>query len=116
MPVATVVGVVTSWQVHNTHRDWVHRQQAACRHMPAPKAEFIAAWAGPALGVSAVVVCVMLARWIRRRYGVRMWETKRGLVAFVGVLPNVVTILLELSTLYATYHPLHTGSILGDCG
>ncbi|MEU5428416.1 hypothetical protein AB0H73_22905 [Streptomyces olivoreticuli] len=116
VPVSTVVGVVTSWQVQNIDRDWVERQQAACRHMPFPKAEHVAAWAGPVLGISAVVVCVLLAKRIRRQYGVPLWGTKRGLVAYIGVWPGVLTIPLELFLLYATYSPVDSGPVLGDCG
>ncbi|MEU3754971.1 hypothetical protein AB0H17_19705, partial [Streptomyces olivoreticuli] len=54
VPLTTVVGVVTSWQVQSIDRDWGERQQAACRHMPFPKAEHVAAWTGPVLGISAV--------------------------------------------------------------
>ncbi len=78
--------------------------------------EHVAAWAGPVLGISAVVVCVLLARRIRRRHGVRLGETKAGLVAHVGVWPGVLTIPLELFLLYATYSPVDAGPVLGDCG
>ncbi|MBB4894676.1 NhaP-type Na+/H+ or K+/H+ antiporter [Streptomyces olivoverticillatus] len=115
VPLATVAGVVTSWQVEGIDRDWVDRQQAACRHMPFPAMEYLAAWTGPVLGISAVVVCVLLAKWMRRRHGVRIWETKWGLLAYFCVWPNVLTILLELFTLYATYSPIDSGPILGDC-
>ncbi|MDT0450533.1 hypothetical protein [Streptomyces hesseae] len=116
VPLATVIGVVTSWQVQEIDRDWVERQQAACRHMPLPTMEHVAAWAGPVLGISAVVVCVLLAKRIRRLHGVPLWGTKRGLVAYIGVWPGVLTIPLELFLLYATYSPVDSGPILGDCG
>ncbi|GAA3058747.1 hypothetical protein GCM10020000_46970 [Streptomyces olivoverticillatus] len=38
-----------------------------------------------------------------------------GLLAYFCVWPNVLTILLELFTLYATYSPIDSGPILGDC-
>ncbi|MHA7959998.1 hypothetical protein ACX9I7_19805 [Streptomyces sp. L500] len=116
VPLATVIGVVTSWQVQEIDRDWVERQQAACRHMSFPKMEYVAAWAGPVLGISAVVVCVLLAKRIRRLYGLPLRGTKRGLVAYIGVWPGVLTIPLELFLLYATYSPVDSGPILGDCG
>ncbi|WP_344027678.1 hypothetical protein [Streptomyces luteireticuli] len=115
VPFATVVGVVTSWQVQIIDNDWVERQQAACRHMPFPKMEYIAAWTGPVLGISAVAVCVLLAKRIRRRYGVPLWGTKRGLAAYICAWPGVLTIPLELFLLYAAYSPANSGPILGDC-
>ncbi|MBC2877582.1 MULTISPECIES: hypothetical protein [Streptomyces] len=116
VPFATVAGVVTSWQVQRIDGDWVDRQQAACRRLAFPTAEHVAAWAGPALGVSAVVVCVLLARWLRRRRGVRLAGTGPGLVAYLGAWPAVLTIPLELFLLYATYSPVGSGPVLGDCG
>ncbi|GAA0331172.1 hypothetical protein [Streptomyces blastmyceticus] len=68
------------------------------------------------LGISAVVVCVLLARRIRRQYGVPLRGTKRGLVAYIGAWPGVLTIPLELFLLYATYAPVESGPVLGDCG
>ncbi|MGI5340736.1 hypothetical protein ACQEVS_26740 [Streptomyces sp. CA-181903] len=116
VPLATAGGVVTSWQVQSIDSDWVDRQQAECRHLPFPKAEHVAAWAGPVLGLSAVVVCVLLARWFRRRHGVRLAGTRPGLVAYLGVWPGVLTIPIELFLLYATYSPVDSGPVLGDCG
>ncbi|GAA3048896.1 hypothetical protein GCM10020000_31640 [Streptomyces olivoverticillatus] len=84
--------------------------------MPFPKTEYAAAWAGAALGVTAVVVYVLLAKRIRRRYGVRLRETKPGLVACIGVWLNVLTIPMELITLYATYSSAASRVVLGDCG
>ncbi|MEU4732069.1 hypothetical protein [Streptomyces sp. NPDC023588] len=116
VPVATAIGVVSSYYVQVIHGDWVDRQQAACRHMPFPRAEHLAAWAGPILGMSAVVVCVLLAKSIRRRHGVPLGGTKRGLVAYIGVWPGVLTIPLELFMLWASYTSDGSGPILGDCG
>ncbi|WP_327131213.1 hypothetical protein OG311_07550 [Streptomyces sp. NBC_01343] len=97
-------------------RDWVDRQQAACRHMPVPTMEPVFAWAGPVLGLSALVVCLLLARWIRRRCGVRLWDTWPGLLAFVFAMLNVLAIAPELFMPWATCTPDGSGSILGDCG
>ncbi|WP_171162007.1 hypothetical protein [Streptomyces sp. I05A-00742] len=108
--------MVASWQVQSIDSDWVDRQQAACRHLPFPKTEHAAAWAGPVLGMSAVVVCVLLARRMRRQHGIRLAGTKLGLVAYIGVWPGVLTIPIELFLLYATYSPVDSGPILGDCG
>lgn len=116
VPVVATLGVVSSLYVQVIHADWVDRQQEACRHMPFPKTEYVAAWAGPILGISAVVVCVTLAQWIRRRHGVRLWDTWPGLVAVISVSLNVLAIMLELFMLWAAYTPDGSGSILGDCG
>ncbi|KOG85693.1 hypothetical protein ADK38_35255 [Streptomyces varsoviensis] len=116
VPFATLAGVVTSWQVQGIDSDWVDRQQAACRHLPFPKAEYVAAWSGVVLGVSAVVVCVLLARRVRRECGGRLAGTKAGLVAHIGAWAGVLTIPLELFLLYATYSPVDSGPVLGDCG
>ncbi|MBZ4319895.1 hypothetical protein [Streptomyces huiliensis] len=116
VPFATVVGVIVSWQVQGIHGDWVDRQQAACQRMPFPKAQHFAAWTGLALGISAVVVCVLLARQIRRRRGTRLADTKLGLLACTGAWLGALTIPVELFLLYATYSPDPSGSILGDCG
>ncbi|MEU9182564.1 hypothetical protein AB0C90_38275 [Streptomyces sp. NPDC048550] len=115
VPITAAFGVLSSYYVQVIHEDWVDRQQAACRHMPFPKMEHVAAWSGPILGISAVVVCVLLARRVRRRYGIRLWETWPGLVAFICVWINVLAILLELFMLWATYTPDGSGSVLGDC-
>ncbi|MFJ6720917.1 hypothetical protein [Streptomyces sp. NPDC091259] len=116
VPVVAVLGVVTSLRVQDIDSDWVHRQQAACRHMPFPKMEYVVAWSGPILGVAAMAVCALLARWIRRRCGMRLWDTWPGLLAFVCAMLNLLAILLELFMLWATYTPDGSGPILGDCG
>ncbi|MEU3772522.1 hypothetical protein AB0F11_04775 [Streptomyces sp. NPDC032472] len=116
VPVVAVFGVVTSLRAEDIDMDWVHRQQAACRHMPFPKMEYVVAWSGLLLGLSAVAVCLLLARRIRRRCGLRLWDTWPGLLAFVCALLNVVAILLELFMLWTTYNPYIPGPILGDCG
>lgn len=116
VPVVAVLGVVTSLRVEDIDMDWVHRQQASCRHMPFPKVEYVVAWAGPLLGLTAMAVCVLLARWIRRRCGLRLWDTWPGLLAFVCAMLNVPAILLELFMLWTTYSPDMSGPILGDCG
>ncbi|MFI6144378.1 hypothetical protein [Streptomyces sp. NPDC051109] len=116
VPLLATLGVASSYKVQSIHGDWVDRQQAACRHMPFPKMEHVAAWSGPVLGLSAMVVCLLLARWIRRRCGVRIWDTWPGLSAFVFAMLNIVAILLELFVLWAAYTPDGSGPILGDCG
>ncbi|MGW5346324.1 hypothetical protein [Streptomyces sp. NPDC004050] len=116
VPVVAILGVVTSLRVEDIDMDWVHRQQAACRHVPFPKVEYVLAWSGPLLGLSAMAVCVLLARWIRRRCGIPLWDTWPGLLAFVCAMLNVLAILLELFMLWTTYSPGESGSVLGDCG
>ncbi|MCX5150337.1 hypothetical protein OHB36_26795 [Streptomyces sp. NBC_00320] len=116
VPVVAVLGVVTSLRVEDIDMDWVHRQQASCRHMPFPKVAYVVAWAGPLLGLTAMAVCVLLARWIRRRCGLRLWDTWPGLLAFVCAMLNVPPILLGLFMLWTTYSPDMSGPILGDCG
>ncbi|MFE3990487.1 hypothetical protein ACFXPW_02085 [Streptomyces goshikiensis] len=116
VPVVAVLGVVSSYYVQVIHGDWVDRQQAACRHMPFPKMEHVAGWAGLALGLSAVIVCVLLAKRLRRRHDVRLWDTWPGLLAFISVWLNVPAILLELFMLWAMHTPDGSGPILGDCG
>ncbi|RKT08466.1 hypothetical protein BX286_6564 [Streptomyces sp. 3211.6] len=116
VPVVALLGVVTSWSVQGIDSDWVHRQQAACRHLPFPKSEYLVAWSGPVLGLSAMAVCLLLARWIRRRSGLRLRDTWPGLLALVCVLFDGPAVLLELFMLWATYTPDGSGPILGDCG
>ncbi|MEV4744232.1 hypothetical protein [Streptomyces sp. NPDC049555] len=108
VPVATVVGVVTSWQVQDIDEEWVERQQRACRHLPFPVVEHVAAWSGPVLGISAVLVCLLVAKRVR--------GTRLGLVACAGAWAGLLTIPIELFLLYATYSPVDSGPILGDCG
>ncbi|MFB6616919.1 hypothetical protein ACFCV9_22345 [Streptomyces sp. NPDC056367] len=116
VPVMAVLGVVTSLRVEDVDMDWVHRQQAACRHMPFPKMEYVLAWSGPLLGLAAMTVCRLLGRWIRRRCGLRLRDTWPGLLAFVCAMFNVLAILLELFMLWTTYSPDVSMPILGDCG
>ncbi|MER7466756.1 hypothetical protein [Streptomyces sp. NPDC097981] len=116
VPATAALGVVSSYYVQVIHGDWIDRQQAACRHMPFPKTEHVAGWAGLALGLSAVVVCVLLARRLRRRHGVRLWDTWPGLLALISVSINVPAILLELFMVWAMQTPDGSGSVLGDCG
>ncbi|WP_369780055.1 hypothetical protein [Streptomyces sp. R33] len=116
VPATATLGVVSSYYVQVIHGDWVDRQQAACRHMPFPKMEHVAGWAGLALGLSAVIVCVLLAIRLRRRHGVRLRDTWPGLLALISVSLNVPAILLELFMVWAMQTPDGSGSILGDCG
>ncbi|MEV6580106.1 hypothetical protein AB0M92_18305 [Streptomyces sp. NPDC051582] len=83
---------------------------------PGPEMEHVAAWSGPVLGRSAMVACLLLARWIRRRCGVRIWDAWPGLLAFVCALLNAVAVLLELFMMWAACTPDGSGPILGDCG
>ncbi|MFE6848342.1 hypothetical protein [Streptomyces sp. NPDC057686] len=76
----------------------------------------VLAWSGPLLGLSAMTVCVLLGRWIRRRCDLRLWDTRPGLLAFVCAMLNLLAILLELFMLWTTYNPDIPGPILGDCG
>ncbi|PHQ48749.1 hypothetical protein BLA24_28095 [Streptomyces cinnamoneus] len=112
----TALGVISSLYVQVIHEDWVDRQQAACRIMARPQMEFVVAWGGPALGVAAVILCVLLARRTRRRHGVRLGETWPGLIAYLSVGANALAILLELFMLYAAFSSDGSGSVLGDCG
>ncbi|MFE3767355.1 hypothetical protein ACFXPI_36980 [Streptomyces sp. NPDC059104] len=116
VPVLAALGVVGSYCVQVIHGDWVDRQQAACRHLPFPEAEHVAGWAGLALGLSAVIVYVLLARRLRRRHSVRLRETWPGLLAFVSVWLDVPAVLLELFMVWAMRTPDGSGSVLGDCG
>ncbi|MEU8432805.1 hypothetical protein AB0F18_07785 [Streptomyces sp. NPDC029216] len=76
----------------------------------------VAGWAGLGLGLSAVVVCVLLARRLRGRHEVRPRDTWPGLLAFVSVSLNVPAILLELFMVWAMYGSDGSGPVLGDCG
>ncbi|MEU3355712.1 hypothetical protein [Streptomyces sp. NPDC037389] len=116
VPVMTVAGVVSSLQAQDIENDWSWRQQRACRHMPFPVTEYAAAWLGVALGVVAVVACVMVGKRIHRRDNVPLWRRWPGLVAFVCVWPNLLAIPMELIMLYEAYSAAGSGVLLGDCG
>lgn len=116
VPLMTVGGVTSSLHTEDIEHAWADRQREVCRHMPFPTTEYVAAWAGPILGVAAVVVCVLLAKRVRRRYGIRLGETWPGLIAYVGVWFNILTIPMELIQLYAVYSVAGSGIALGDCG
>ncbi|MFE9634002.1 hypothetical protein [Streptomyces sp. NPDC006463] len=60
--------------------------------------------------------CVLLALRMRRRWGLRLRDTRPGLVALAGVWGNVPAILVELFMLWAVRTPDGSGSVLGDCG
>ncbi|MEU1827244.1 MULTISPECIES: hypothetical protein [Streptomyces] len=115
VPVVTVAGVVSSVHAENIESDWSWRQQLACRHMPFPMAEYAYAWLGVAFGLAAVVVCVLVGKWIHRRDNVPLWRRWPGLVAFVCVWPNILAIPMELITLYEAYSIAGSGVFLGDC-
>ncbi|MEU2827437.1 hypothetical protein ABZ667_02005 [Streptomyces lavendulae] len=116
VPVLAVLGVLSSYYVQVIHGDWIDRQQAACRHLPFPKAEHVAGWAGLTLGLSALIVCVLLARRLRRHHSARLGDTWPGLLALVGVWVDVPAILLELFMVWAMHTPDGSGPVLGDCG
>ncbi|MFJ9646033.1 hypothetical protein [Streptomyces sp. NPDC101206] len=94
--------------------EWAERQRQACRHLPLPVTEYAAGWAGVALGVAAVAVCVLLARRLRGRYGLRLGETWPGLLAGTTVWFSVLAIPLELIQLYGVYTAAASGITLGD--
>ncbi|PHQ51134.1 hypothetical protein BLA24_15290 [Streptomyces cinnamoneus] len=106
----TVLGALSSWYVQVIDRDWVDREQAACGPLPFPRTEYVAAWGGLALGVAAVVACVLLAQRIRRRCGVGLWSTRSGLLAYVSVWFNGLAIPFELLMLYCVYVPDPSGA------
>lgn len=80
VPLLIVAGVATSLHTQEIEHGWADRQREACRHLPFPMAEYAAGWAGVVLGVAAVGVCVLLARRLRARYGLRLGDTWPGLL------------------------------------
>ncbi|MFE6848393.1 hypothetical protein [Streptomyces sp. NPDC057686] len=66
------------------------------------------------LGLAAVAVCVLLARRLRGRYGLRLGETWPGLLAGTTVWFSVLAIPLELVQLYVVYSAAASGINLGD--
>ncbi|MFD8994782.1 hypothetical protein [Streptomyces abikoensis] len=116
VPVMTVVGVVSSLYAQDIENDWSWQQQRACRAMPFPVTGYAAAWLGVALGVAAVVGCVLLGKRIHCQDSVPLWRLWPGLVAFVCVWPNLLTIPMELITLPEAYAVAKAGVFLGDCG
>ncbi|MEU5049050.1 hypothetical protein [Streptomyces sp. NPDC021096] len=120
VPLISVAGLVTSLSTDDIENEWVDRQREACRHMPFPKTEYAAAWAGLALGIATLFICVLLTKKVRRRYGARLGETWPPLVTYVGVQLcmwlTVLTMPVELIQLYAAYTSAGSGIVLGDCG
>ncbi|MFF3624782.1 hypothetical protein [Streptomyces sp. NPDC002467] len=114
VPLLTVAGVVTSLHTQEIEYEWADRQIEACRHLPFPVTEYGAAWAGVGLGLMAVAVFVLLARRLRGRYGLRLGDSRPGLVAATTVGFNVLLIPMELIQLYAVYSAAATGINLGD--
>ncbi|KJY41277.1 hypothetical protein VR41_13350 [Streptomyces sp. NRRL B-1568] len=116
VPVFTVLGaVVASYAlVVEGHR---MDQSVPCKAVraPVPLTEYVAAWAGLALGVTAVVACILAARGIRRRCATGLWSTKPGLLAYVSVWLNIAAIPFELLILLMAHRPagIWPG---GDCG
>ncbi|MFB7257253.1 hypothetical protein [Streptomyces nojiriensis] len=114
VPLLIVAGVAASLHTQEIESEWAERQQKACRHLPFPMAEYAAGWAGALLGVAAVAVCVLLARRLRGRYGVRLGETWPGLLAGTTVWFSVLAIPMELIQLYVVYAAAASGVNLGD--
>ncbi|MGW5346323.1 hypothetical protein [Streptomyces sp. NPDC004050] len=114
VPLLVVAGVATSLHTQEIQSEWADRQEEACRHLPLPVTEYAAGWAGLALGVAAVAVCVLLARRLRGRYGLRLGETWPGLLAGTTVWFSVLAIPLELIQLYAVHSAAASGITLGD--
>ncbi|MFF4010779.1 hypothetical protein [Streptomyces sp. NPDC001717] len=56
VPLLTVAGVATSLRTQEIEHEWADRQIEACRHLPFPVTEYVAAWAGVGLGLMAVAV------------------------------------------------------------
>ncbi|MFK0049419.1 hypothetical protein ACIQU4_36060 [Streptomyces sp. NPDC090741] len=114
VPLMIVAGVATSLHTQEIQHEWADRQREACRHLPFPMAEYAAGWAGAILGVAAVAVCVLLARRLRGRYGLRLGETWPGLLAGTTVWFSVLAIPMELIQLYVVYSAAASGIKLGD--
>ncbi|MEV4437621.1 hypothetical protein AB0K09_01170 [Streptomyces sp. NPDC049577] len=114
VPVMTVAGVVTSWHAQDIQRAWHGRQELEHRHLPFPVTEYAAVWLGVAFGVAAVVACVLVGKRIHRRDNVPLWQRWPGLVAFVCVWPNMLTLPIELIMLYDAYSVATSGVYLGD--
>ncbi|MEU3772523.1 hypothetical protein AB0F11_04780 [Streptomyces sp. NPDC032472] len=114
VPLLIVAGVATSLHSQEIQHEWADRQEEACRHLPFPLAEYAAGWAGVVLGVAAVAVCVLLARRLRGRCGLRLGESWPGLLAGTTVWFSVLAIPMELIQLYAVYSAAASAIPLGD--
>jgi hypothetical protein len=116
VPVFTVLGMAVAWYalVVEGHR---MDQSVPCKAVRAavPLTEYVASWTGLALGVAAVVVCILAARGIRRRCAVGLWESKPGLLAYMSVWLNIAGVPFELLVLLMAHRPagIWPG---GDCG
>ncbi|MFI9724403.1 hypothetical protein ACIHFE_33005 [Streptomyces sp. NPDC052396] len=117
VPALTVLGVVVSWYalVLEGHR---MDPSVPCKAVrtPVPLMEYVATWAGLTAGVAAVVVCVLAAMGMRRRYAVGLWATKPGLLAYLSVWLNVAAIPFELLVLLLMAHRPAGVWHGGDCG
>ncbi|GGP76190.1 hypothetical protein [Streptomyces abikoensis] len=116
VPVTTVLGVLVAGyalMVEGHRMD----QSVPCKAVRAPVAltEYVAAWAGLALGVTAVAACVLAAFTIRRRCATGLWATKPGLLAYVSVWLNIAAIPFELLVLLMAHRPAGVWGG-GDCG
>ncbi|MFC9812689.1 hypothetical protein ACFVJM_11560 [Streptomyces virginiae] len=114
VPLLVVAGVAASLYTQEIQAEWADRQREACRELPFPMAEYAAGWAGVALGLAAVAVCVLLARRLRARYGLRLGETRPGLLAGTTVCFSVLAIPMELIQLYVVHSAAASGISLGD--
>ncbi|WP_328623547.1 hypothetical protein [Streptomyces sp. NBC_00354] len=114
VPLMIVAGVAASLHTQEIQHEWADRQREACRHLPFPMAEYVPGWAGAVLGVAAVAVCVLLARRLRGRYGLRLGETWPGLLAGTTMWFSVLAIPMELIQLYVVYSAAASGINLGD--
>ncbi|WP_371680523.1 hypothetical protein [Streptomyces sp. NBC_01276] len=114
VPLLIAAGVATSLHTQEIQHEWADRQREACRHLPFPTTEYAAGWAGAALGVAAVAVCVLLARRLRGRYGLRLGQTWPGLLAGTTVWFSVPAIPMELIQLWAVHSAAAAGINLGD--
>ncbi|MFD3467733.1 hypothetical protein ACFWWM_15415 [Streptomyces sp. NPDC058682] len=114
VPLLIVAGAAVSLHTQEIESEWADRQREACRELPFPVAEYAAGWAGTVLGVAAVAVCVLLARRLRGRYGLRLGETWPGLLAGTTVWFSVLAIPMELIQLCVVYSAAASGINLGD--
>ncbi|MFF8265416.1 hypothetical protein [Streptomyces virginiae] len=114
VPLLVVAGVATSLHTQEIQHEWADRRREACRELPFPTAEYAAGWAGVLLGLAAVAVCLLLARRLRGRYGLRLGETWPGLLAATTVWFSVLAIPMELIQLYVVYSAAASGINLGD--
>ncbi|MGK5638629.1 hypothetical protein ACSNOK_10010 [Streptomyces sp. URMC 126] len=116
VPVATALGVACAGYALKAE---AHRgdRSVPCKPMRAPvsTSEYLAAWAGLALGVTAVAVCLMAAFSMNRSRGVGLASTKPGLLASASAWLNLVAIPFESLALLLAHRPAGVWPG-GDCG